>query len=720
MLTFRILGPLEVVRNGDAVPLGPAKQRAFLACLLLHHGETVSIDRLTDELWGEEAPPSAEHNLHVYVSRLRKVIADEGRVVLATRAPGYALDLESEDVLDAVHFEGLVGSARDALRSDPAEALELLERGLALWRGPALADFAYESFAEPSIRRLEELRAGAEESRIEALLALGRESDAIPEVEALVQRFPLREHLRALQMLALYRAGRQSEALGAFQAARQALAAELGIDPGPELRTLEEAILRHDPGLQGSSPRELIDDRSVVSDHQPETTGVEGSGDGSSRRRAWRRPWLISGAVIAAVAIVIVGAVAIRDEPPTDEGAPAGPTDGSSRELLLDWHEASPGDFIEPGAQRILGGIETSTGFLVFGYTTTEPTTSDGRPDLDTAAWVGDAEQHWEPVQSGSFVAGGNQRATGAVEFANHEIVMAGSDQSKGNFDGAAWIMPAGSEVWARAGDRSGGLDKRQDQMIRDVVRSGQTLFAVGFTERAGDDAAVWESKMGRRWAFAQGGVPSEDSDQQMTSVDLAPTGVVIAGGWSESEDDRDAAVWTWKAGRPFVHRVRDPDLGGPGDQQINAITVGGPGFVAVGQETIDGDTNAVVWTSADGHDWAQVVEPSAFGGDGAQEMFAVSSSETGIIAAGSDRLPAETDPLERGGHWDAAVWTSLDGVDWIRLPGDDPSMTTLTDLGDQEIKGLISIEGGILALGAEAGQGSDWDGRVWIGERIP
>ena len=191
MLTFKILGPLEVVRNGDAVPLGPTKQRAFLACLLLHHGETVSIDRLTDELWGDGPPPSAEHNLHVYVSRLRKVIVDEGRALLATRAPGYVLELAPGDVLDADEFVGLVGSARDVLRSDPAEALELLRRGLTLWRGPALADFAYEPFAEPTIRRLEELRAGAEEARIDALLALGRESDAIPEVEALVQRFPL-------------------------------------------------------------------------------------------------------------------------------------------------------------------------------------------------------------------------------------------------------------------------------------------------------------------------------------------------------------------------------------------------------------------------------------------------------------------------------------------------------------------------------------------------
>ena len=136
-----------------------------------------------------------------------------------------------------------------------------------MWRGAALADFTYQSFAEASARRLEELRASAEEARIEALLAVGRERDAITEAESLVQRFPLREHVRALQMLALYRGGRQSEALAAFQAARQALAAELGIDPGPELRSLEEAILRQDPDLQlprPSSPSRSPRSRSRV------------------------------------------------------------------------------------------------------------------------------------------------------------------------------------------------------------------------------------------------------------------------------------------------------------------------------------------------------------------------------------------------------------------------------------------------------------------------
>ena len=264
VLTFKILGPLEVVRDGEVLPLGPAKQRALVACLLLHPNETVSVDRLTDELWGSQPPERADRNLHQYVFRLRKILDDHGRAVLVTRAPGYRLQLGEGDLVDATLFEQCVRQAREVIEARPAEALELLERGLAMWRGAALADFTYQSFAEASARRLEELRASAEEARIEALLAVGRERDAITEAESLVQRFPLREHVRALQMLALYRGGRQSEALAAFQAARQALAAELGIDPGPELRSLEEAILRQDPDLQLPPALEPIEISSVA------------------------------------------------------------------------------------------------------------------------------------------------------------------------------------------------------------------------------------------------------------------------------------------------------------------------------------------------------------------------------------------------------------------------------------------------------------------------
>ena len=244
-MQFRILGPLEVAGDDSLLPLGGAKQRALLALLLLNVNESVSTDRLIEELWGEELPESGRAALQVRVSQLRKALGPAGELVV-TRAPGYVLRLESEQ-LDLHRFERLVGEADAA---EPALAAAKLREALALWRGGPLADLSYEAFAQPAIRRLEELRLGTVEKRIEADLALGRHADLVAELEALVAEHPLREHLRAQLMLALYRCGRQADALAVYQSARRALVEQLGIEPSPTLRELEEAILRHDPALQ--------------------------------------------------------------------------------------------------------------------------------------------------------------------------------------------------------------------------------------------------------------------------------------------------------------------------------------------------------------------------------------------------------------------------------------------------------------------------------------
>ncbi len=483
MLTFKILGPLEVVRDGEALPLGPAKQRALVACLLLHPNETVSVDRLTDELWGSQPPERADQNLYQYVFRLRKILDDDGRAVLITGARSYRLQLGEGDLLDATLFERCVREAREVIEGRPAEALQLLERGLAMWRGAALADFTYQSFAEASARRLEELRASAEEARIEALLAVGRERDAITEVESLVQRFPLREHVRALQMLALYRGGRQSEALTAFQAARQALAAELGIDPGPELRSLEEAILRQDPDLQLPPALEPLEISSVAIQRLDGGRGVvapaDGDGRASPHRR--RRPRLLWGGAVVLVALVtLIAVIALRDEP-GPRASPSGATGEPVGELRLDWREASYGDFVGKGDQRILGGVQTSTGFLVFGYTTQGHPDADGNPDFNTAVWESAPDQQWNPIEDPSFEGVGNQRATDAIIFGGGAIVLLGSSESPNDFDAQAWIRPNGSTEWAPADVKAEGLHKEQDQSIRDAVQVGSQLIAVGF-----------------------------------------------------------------------------------------------------------------------------------------------------------------------------------------------------------------------------------------------
>jgi DNA-binding SARP family transcriptional activator len=239
MLDVRLLGPLEV-RDGDrAIPLRSRKQRALLAILALDANKAVSKGRLVDELWGERAPAGAEHALENHVSQLRKLL---GASAIETRAPGYVLAVGPEDV-DALRFERLV-------REDGGGRTERLREALALFRGPPLADLADEPFARAEIARLEELQLAAREELIDAELDAGRQAELVPELEALVASHPYRERLRARLMLALYRSGRQADALAAYQRAREALVDDLGLEPGEELQELERSILRQDPALR--------------------------------------------------------------------------------------------------------------------------------------------------------------------------------------------------------------------------------------------------------------------------------------------------------------------------------------------------------------------------------------------------------------------------------------------------------------------------------------
>jgi DNA-binding SARP family transcriptional activator len=241
-MDFRLLGPLEVVERGRPLALGGVKQRSLLAILLLEANELVSTDRLIDQLWGATPPATCAKSIQVYVSRLRKEIGD-GR--LATHGRGYVLRVEPSE-LDLARFEQLAAEAR---RADPDTAARKLREALGLWRGPPLADLAYEPFAQPEIARLEELRMAVLEQRIDADLASGRHAQLVGELESLVARHPLREGLRAQLMLALYRSARQAEALEAYQAARRELDEELGLEPSERLKLLEQAILRQDPAL---------------------------------------------------------------------------------------------------------------------------------------------------------------------------------------------------------------------------------------------------------------------------------------------------------------------------------------------------------------------------------------------------------------------------------------------------------------------------------------
>jgi len=246
MTDFRLLGPLEVVEAGERAALPAGQPRALLARLLLDANRAVPADVLVDSIWGESPPASSRKVLQVYVSQLRKLLAADR---IETQPASYALRVRPNE-LDLARFEELTTAAQTT--PDPARRSSLLAAALSLWRGPPLADFGAEPFAASAARRLNDLRISALEQRIEAELTLGRHERVVPELEALVAEEPLRERPRRQLMLALYRGGRQAEALACYRDGRRRIVEELGLEPSDALQELERAILRRDPALDVS------------------------------------------------------------------------------------------------------------------------------------------------------------------------------------------------------------------------------------------------------------------------------------------------------------------------------------------------------------------------------------------------------------------------------------------------------------------------------------
>jgi DNA-binding SARP family transcriptional activator len=250
-MEYRILGPLEVGAPGEPLALGATKQRAVLAALILQHNEAVSRERLIDEIWGDRAPDTAVKAVQGHVSRLRRVLPPDS---VLTQPPGYALNVDPI-AIDLHRFEQLRDVGQAALEAgDHAEASSALGDALSLWRGPALAEFANDPFVWREGLRLDEARLAALELRIQVDLALARHAELIGELESLVKQNQLRERLRQQLMLALYRSGRQAEALEVYRDARRTLSEELGIEPSPLLQELERQILQHDEGLLVGHP----------------------------------------------------------------------------------------------------------------------------------------------------------------------------------------------------------------------------------------------------------------------------------------------------------------------------------------------------------------------------------------------------------------------------------------------------------------------------------
>lgn len=307
-MDFNLLGPLEVRdAAGREIGVPAGRERALLVLLLINRGEVVSVDRIVDALWGEHPPETAAKAIQGYVSHLRRLLGHEtGQAVLLTQAPGYVLRADGT-AHDAARFVQLAGEARRALEDgDAAGAALVLDDALALWRGPALAEFAFDDFARDEIHRLEELRLAAMEDRFESLLRLGRHGELVGQLDSLVAAHPLRERLRGQAMLALYRSGRQADALEVYGDGRRLLDSELGLTPGPELQRLHRAILEQDSELEAAPA--------------PPPGGDRGDGRAVSRPgRPHGRRRLESAALLLAVvtaAAVVVAVVLARDNSP--------------------------------------------------------------------------------------------------------------------------------------------------------------------------------------------------------------------------------------------------------------------------------------------------------------------------------------------------------------------------------------------------------------------
>jgi YVTN family beta-propeller protein len=385
-LEYRILGPLEVSDNGREVSIRGRKLQSLLALLLLHPGEVVSRERLIDDLWGEEPPATAAKTLQVHVSRLRRELGD----VIVSHGGGYLLRVGPGE-LDLERFDQLVSEGRRALaEGQPEHAADRLREALSLWRGPPLPELAGEPFAHAQIGRLEDSRLDAIEARLDAELALGRYAEAIRELEPLVARHPYRERLHELLMLALYRAGRQADALAVYRESRRRLSEDLGLEPGAGLRRLQGAILAQDPSLERPAP--------VSKPGNP----------AAAPGRATRRNWPVAAAGAVATLILIAAALVLV----------SGGDDGPEVQPLTDDSHAVA--VIDPTTGRVTEAVSVGTNPGPLAY---EP--------RSRSLWVGNIDDesvtriHVSPLRTGKTIAIG-ERPTG---------LTAG--------DGAVWVSAA-------------------------------------------------------------------------------------------------------------------------------------------------------------------------------------------------------------------------------------------------------------------------------------
>jgi YVTN family beta-propeller protein len=574
-MEYRILGPFYVAKNGAEVAVGGGKQRALLALLLLRANQAVSTDRLIDQLWGKTPSASATKIVQNYVSKLRRVLGDG---VLLTRGHGYELRVEPRE-LDADCFNEAVAAGRRTLAAgDAARASATLTAALALWHGPPLSDFAYEEFAREDIERLDELRVAALIDRIEADLQLGRHETLISEVETLVAQNPLQERLRGQLMLALYRSGRQVEALQVYQATRQALLEQLGIEPGESLRRLERAILNHEPTIDEPAPRHPL----VAS---------------TSRPKKWRNSQLVAAGLGAVAVSAAVALAAWGGE--------------SAKPLIVAGNAVA---IIDPASNRVTGQVHVGTAPEALAlrggglWVANVDDQSVSHVDVASRKVIRNIPVGGLPL---SLAVGRNavlivrRRADGLPEIAKIDPrydVVAPGPRMQGEPDGEAGIAVGRHGIWVVA---EAGLLERLDPTGTTVTASvptGNTAAAVAVgadavwaVDRRGDNVArvdpttrvvVATTNVGRgpdAVATGAGGVwivdtlddevkridPTTNSVKTTIPVGRSPTGIAVGPG----------SVWVANSRDGTVSRI-DPAL----NKVVKTITVGGsPRAIAIG-----------------------------------------------------------------------------------------------------------------------------------------
>jgi YVTN family beta-propeller protein len=559
---FRVLGRLEASRDGVPIELGTRKQRAVLALLLLNANRVVATERLIDELWGDSPPAAARSALQVYIAGLRKALGNDGAMI-RTKPPGYVLQLEP-GALDLDRFAELRDAARAEGGSEGKAAL--LHEALSLWHDAPLAELGAEPFAGAIVPHLEQLRLGALEERIDADLDLGRHAALVPELEALVAEHPYRERLRAQLMLALYRSGRQAEALHAYQEGRRLLRDELGLEPGHELRELEGAILRQDTSLAGTV--------------RPAVPAGE-NGSAVARPHTARRTGRRRGGLLAAIALALVAApttvLVLRDEaspaltaPPNSLAVIDADSGKVAAALPL---TPRPGPIAEGGGSLWVGSVEERALIRIdprsrrIVRTIPLPATPTGIAYGFDAVWVAHGRSGQLSRVDPKF-----NRVTRTIELTGRALYSPSGSVAVG----AGW-------VWVVFGDST---FVRVDPFT--VRASGSTLAGVAPSAVVVHGGSVWVANAGDSTVQRYDPLTFEEGPVKPLTVGRTPSGMAVG------ED----AIWVTLSGDDSVARID------PGANSVLTIPVGRrPEAVAAGP--------GVVWIANAGDSTVSRIDPA-------------------------------------------------------------------------------------------------------------